>query len=82
MDEETRFISSVAKLASDCLSVPSVTIHQAFQDKLWDVQDAVYHHKIIYLPSIAPVWKCKGDATDQMVGKKSRQVSTTTKWAG
>jgi hypothetical protein len=35
MDDNTGFISSVAKVAD--LSGSQVAIHQAFQDKLWDV---------------------------------------------
>jgi hypothetical protein len=82
MNEETRFISSIAKLTNNFLSVLWVTIHQAFQDKLWDVRDAVHHCEITYLPSNAPVQKHKGNVTDQTVGKEFRQVSTTTKRAG
>jgi hypothetical protein len=76
MDGDTGLISSIAKLASDDPSVSRVTIHQAFQDKLQDVRDAVRHCKITYLPSIVPILKRKG-MTDQTVGKKPRQVSTT-----
>jgi hypothetical protein len=77
MDEDTGLISSIAKLASDDPSISWVTIHQAFQDELQDVQDAVRHCKITYLPSIVPIRKHKGGMTDQTVGKKPRQVSTT-----
>jgi hypothetical protein len=76
MDENTGFISSVAELASDPSGSP-VTIHQTSQDKLRDVRDAVHHCKIIYLSFFESVRKRKGDATDQTVGKKPRQVSTT-----
>jgi hypothetical protein len=70
MDEDIGLISSIAKLASDDPSVSRVTIHQAFQDELQDVRDAVHHCKMTYLPSIATIWKRKGDVTDQTVGKK------------
>jgi hypothetical protein len=70
MDEDTGLISSIAKLARDDPSVSHVTIHQAFQDELQDVRDAVRHCKITYLPSIATIRKRKGDVTDQTVGKK------------